>query len=75
MEARILDHRTAVITLTEPVPQGYASGDAVENADWQPAVVFRNNIARMICARSRSGLAVGRDASTIPNELMRRDVS
>ena len=51
-EARILDHRTAVITLTEPVPQGYASGDAVENADWQPAVIFRNNIARKICARA-----------------------
>ena len=51
-DARILDHRTAVITLAEPVPQGYASGDAVENADWQPAVVFRNNIARKICARA-----------------------
>lgn len=25
---------------------------AVESADWQPAVVFRNNIARMICARA-----------------------
>lgn len=51
-EARILDPRHAVITLAEPVPQGYAPGDAVENADWQPAVVFRNNIARKICARA-----------------------
>ena len=51
-DARILDHRTAVITLAEPVSEGYASGDAVENADWQPAVVFRNNIARKICARA-----------------------
>ena len=51
-EARITDHRHAVITLAEPVPHGYAPGDAVENADWQPAVVFRNNIARKICARA-----------------------
>ena len=51
-DARIIDPRTAVITLAEPVPQGYGPGDAVENADWQPAVVFRNNIARKICARA-----------------------
>ena len=51
-DARIIDPRHAVITLAEPVPQGYAPGDAVENADWQPAVVFRNNIARKICARA-----------------------
>ena len=50
--ARITDHRHAIITLAEPMPQGYAPGDAVENADWQPCVVFRNNIARNICARA-----------------------
>ena len=50
--ARITDHRHAVITLAEPMPQGYAPGDAVENADWQPSVVFRNNIAHKVCARA-----------------------
>ena len=50
--ARITDHRHAIITLAEPMPERYAPGDAVENADWQPAVVFRNNIVHKICARA-----------------------
>jgi hypothetical protein len=51
-DARITDARHVVITLADSVPPEYAPGDAVENADWQPAVVFRNNIARKICARA-----------------------
>ena len=51
-EARITDPRHVTIRLADPVPSCYGRGDAVENADWQPAVVFRNNIARMICARA-----------------------
>ena len=51
-EARIIDPRHVTIRLADPVPSCYGRGDAVENADWQPAVVFRNNIARMICARA-----------------------
>ena len=35
--------REITLTLEVPVPSGYAVGDAVENADWQCAVVFRNN--------------------------------
>ena len=51
-DAAITDPLHVTLTLDAPVPQGYAPGDAVENADWQPAVVFRNNIARKICARA-----------------------
>ena len=39
-----LDARDVVLTLTEPIPTDYGVGDAVENADWQCAVVFRNNV-------------------------------
>ena len=35
-----------VIVLDGEIPTGYAEGDAVENADWQPSVAFRNNIVR-----------------------------
>ena len=51
-EARITDPRHVTIRLADLVPSCYGRGDAVENADWQPSVVFRNNIARMICARA-----------------------
>ena len=51
-DARITDPRHVTITLDDPVPQMYAPGDAVENADWQPSVVFRNNIVRKIIARA-----------------------
>jgi len=51
-DARITDPRHVTITLQDPVPQKYAPGDAVENADWQPSVVFRNNIVRKIIARA-----------------------
>ena len=33
------------------VPEGIAAGDAVENADWQPAVVFRGNTVRNMSPR------------------------
>ena len=33
-----------VIDLEAAVPSGYAAGDVVENADWQPSVVFRGCI-------------------------------
>ena len=50
-DARITDPRHVTITLEDPVPQKYAPGDAVENADWQPSVVFRNNIAHHVNSR------------------------
>ena len=34
------------LTLDRPVPDAYGVGDAVENADWQPSVVFRGNVVR-----------------------------
>ena len=44
--AQYLDARHVVLTLAKPVPAGYGVGDAVENADWQPRVVFRGNTVR-----------------------------
>ena len=32
------------VEFTEDIPNGVAVGDAVENADWQPEVTFRNNV-------------------------------
>ena len=40
-----------VITLEEPLPPSVKAGDAVENADFYPSVVFRNNIVRNNRAR------------------------
>ena len=34
------------LLLAAPLPEGLAAGDAVENADWQPSVIFRGNIVR-----------------------------
>ena len=31
---------------SSPLPDGLGAGDAVENADWQPEAVFRNNVVR-----------------------------
>ncbi len=40
------------LTLDAAVPDGYGPGDAVENADYQPSVVFRGNIVRNNRARA-----------------------
>lgn len=40
-----------VITLEEPLPAEVKAGDAVENADFYPSVVFRSNIVRNNRAR------------------------
>lgn len=34
------------ITLAEPMPSAYKVDDAIENADWQPAIAFKRNIVR-----------------------------
>ena len=39
------------LALDKALPQGIGVGDAVENADWQPAVVFRRNLVRNCTAR------------------------
>ena len=48
---RTIDEREVELTLEDVVPEGYGVGDAVENADWQCAVVFRNNVIRNNRAR------------------------
>lgn len=40
-----------VITVEEPLPPSVRAGDAVENADFYPSVVFRDNIVRNNRAR------------------------
>lgn len=37
------DEREITLVMEKPIPPEYGVGDAVENADWQCAVVFRNN--------------------------------
>ncbi|MBQ3747886.1 MAG: DUF4886 domain-containing protein [Kiritimatiellae bacterium] len=37
------DEREITLVLEQAIPPEYGVGDAVENADWQCAVVFRNN--------------------------------
>ena len=40
------------LKLSDPLPDGFGVGDAVENADWQPSVDFRNNIVRLSVPRA-----------------------
>ena len=46
-----LDETHLRITLAEPMPEDIGQGDAVENADWYPAVTFKNNTVRYNRAR------------------------
>lgn len=46
-----LNNRELLITLDQPVPPEISVGDAIENADWFPAVTFRNNTIRHNRAR------------------------
>ena len=48
------------LTLEGGVPDGIKVGDAVENADWQPAVTFRGNIVRNCTARGALFTTSGR---------------
>lgn len=44
--AEMQDAWHVLLTLKDPLPEGIAVGDAVENADWQPSVTFRGNLVR-----------------------------
>ncbi len=44
-------HDEIELVVAGGVPPGIAAGDAVENADWQPAVVFRGNTVRNMSPR------------------------
>lgn len=48
------------LTLSAPLPDGLGVGDAVENADWQPSVDFRNNIVRNSSPRATLFTTPGR---------------
>lgn len=48
------------LTLSAPLPDGLGVGDAVENADWQPAVAFRDNIVRNSSPRATLFTTPGR---------------
>ncbi len=48
------------LTLSAPLPEGLGVGDAVENADWQPSVEFRNNIVRFCSPRATLFTTPGR---------------
>lgn len=48
---RALSPREAELRLARPVPDGLGVGDAVENADWQCAVDFMDNIVARNMAR------------------------
>ncbi|MBP7274905.1 MAG: NPCBM/NEW2 domain-containing protein [Kiritimatiellae bacterium] len=43
--------RDVILRLDQPAPEGIGPGDAVENADWFPEVVFRRNVVRNNRAR------------------------
>ncbi len=49
--AQFKDARTLHLTLEKPLPAGIGVGDALENADWHPSVVFRGNTVRYNRAR------------------------
>ena len=44
-------HDEIELVVAGGVPPGIAEGDAVENADWQPSVVFRRNTVRNLSPR------------------------
>ena len=44
--AEMQDARHVLLELADPLPEEIAVGDAVENADCQPSVVFRGNVVR-----------------------------
>lgn len=50
-DIQIIDAKNLQITLKTPLPEGIGVGDAVENADWHPQVIFRNNTVRHNRAR------------------------
>ncbi len=58
--ATMVAHNLVDLTLAAPVPEDLKVGDAVENADWQPSVLFRNNIVRYCSPRATLFTTPGR---------------
>ena len=57
---RLDGDREMTITLKYPVPPGFGAGDAVENAEFQPEVVFKNNVVGRNRARGALFTTSGR---------------
>lgn len=51
LRVRQLNERRLAILLEEPLPAGIGVGDALENTDWYPSVLFRGNTVRHNRAR------------------------
>lgn len=51
LAARMTGADRVELAIDGNVPDGIETGDAVENADWQPSVVFRGNAVRNCTAR------------------------
>jgi len=51
LRVRQLNERRLAIRLERPLPEGIGAGDAFENADWYPSVLFRGNTVRHNRAR------------------------
>lgn len=43
--------KEVLLSFTEPIPELYQAGDAIENASWQPSVVFARNTVKNNRAR------------------------
>lgn len=50
-DVKRLNDREILVCLDRPIPEGWGVGDAVENADYQCAAIFRQNIVRFNRAR------------------------
>ncbi len=64
---RKTDREHLVITLEKPLPPEVKAGDAVENADWYPSVIFRNNTVRN--NRARGSLFTTPESVLVENNL------
>lgn len=51
-KARLVDPATYELEFEGPLPEGYAAGDTIENADWQPEVRFANNVVNRNISRA-----------------------
>lgn len=54
VDVKMLGEREVELTLDGDIPDGWGAGDAVENADYQPAAIFRNNV--IVHNRARGSL-------------------
>lgn len=50
-EVQVISPKHILLKLKQPLPKGIGEGDAIENADWHPQVIFRNNTVRHNRAR------------------------